>query len=45
MDNFTLGFCLWDIPAAIAFAVSLLLLIVQKKKYKDRMSKLKSKNK
>lgn len=42
MNNFVLGFCNWDILAAIALGVSIAALIIQQMRHKDRMKKLQS---
>lgn len=44
MGNFTLGFCFWDIPAVIAFGIAISLLVIQQRKHKARMQKLRDKN-
>lgn len=45
MNNFVLGFCNWDILAAIALGVSVAALIVQQMRHKDRMKKLQTESK
>lgn len=42
MSNWVLGFCSWDVLAAIALGAAIAVLIVQQLRHKERMEDLKN---
>ena len=42
LENFILGFCLWDLPAVIPLIIIIVAFIIQERKHKRKMTELRN---